>query len=206
MSKNNFFKPTILYKEFLILDLIEKNKYITQREIGKFLCISVSMVNNYLNEFEVKGYIIRKRYSTKTIEYFVTKKGNDRRKLLNIWYLKASKEIYFSAKSNMKSFLEKVIEKGFKKILLYGAGDVAQIILDVIQNDKNIPLKILAIIDDDLYKENNTLLGVKIINPKSINSFVHDGILISSYTHKKIIYDNILKLNYNSNKIIQFFN
>lgn len=48
---NNFFKPTLLYKEFMILDLIEKDSNITQREISKAINIAVSMVNNYLNEY-----------------------------------------------------------------------------------------------------------------------------------------------------------
>ena len=29
------------------------------------------MVNNYLNEYEEEGLIIRKKYSSKTVEYFI---------------------------------------------------------------------------------------------------------------------------------------
>jgi predicted transcriptional regulator len=50
MSNNAFFKPTVLYKEFLILDLIEKNKDITQRQMAEALGVAVSMVNHYLDE------------------------------------------------------------------------------------------------------------------------------------------------------------
>lgn len=46
MSNNTFFKPTPLYKEFMILDLIEKNKDITQREISLQIGAAVSMVNH----------------------------------------------------------------------------------------------------------------------------------------------------------------
>ena len=52
LNNNTFFKPTPLYKEFMILDLIEKNKDITQREIAKHLGIAVSLVNAYLDEYE----------------------------------------------------------------------------------------------------------------------------------------------------------
>ena len=54
MNKNPFFKPTPLYKEFMILDLIEKDAKITQRAISDALGIAVSMVNSYLDEYEVK--------------------------------------------------------------------------------------------------------------------------------------------------------
>ena len=47
MSDNSFFKPTALYKEFMILDLIEKDAHITQRGIAKSIGVAVSLVNNY---------------------------------------------------------------------------------------------------------------------------------------------------------------
>ena len=47
MKDNPFFKPTPLYKEFMILDMVHKNEKITQRAIADALSISVSMVNGY---------------------------------------------------------------------------------------------------------------------------------------------------------------
>ena len=206
LNNNTFFKPTPLYKEFMILDLIEKNKDITQREIGESIGVAVSMINEYLDLYESKGLIKRKHYSTKTVDYFVTKKGTERRKLLNIWYLKSSQEVYFSAKDNISVFLNQISEKGFRKILIYGAGEVAEIVLDAIQNDKVIELDVLAVIDDDLTKEGYTLVNKQIITSDKISDFKHDGILISSYTHHKLIYDKLINTNYDKKNIIQFFN
>jgi DNA-binding MarR family transcriptional regulator len=84
MQDNQFFKPTVLYKEYMILDLIEKNSNITQREMSTQIGIAVSMINEYLDQYEKDKLIRRKKHSTKTVEYFVTKKGSERRKLLNI--------------------------------------------------------------------------------------------------------------------------
>ena len=52
MSKNVFFKATPLYREFMILDTIEKNKFTTQRELSNEVGIVTSMVNNYIDDFE----------------------------------------------------------------------------------------------------------------------------------------------------------
>ena len=205
MSENSFFKPTLLYKEFMILDLIEKDANITQREISKTIGVAVSMINSYLDMYEKDGLIRRKKHSTKTVEYFVTKKGIERRKLLNIWYLKSSHKVYLSAKDNIALFLNQVINKGFKSILLYGAGEVAEIILDIIRNDKAITLEIQAVVDDDSQKENKSLLEKKIVNPNRINDYVHDGILVSSYTHHATIRNRLIESGYDFNKIIQFF-
>lgn len=188
----------------MILDMIEKNKNITQREMSKEIGVAVSMINDYLDEYEKKGLIKRKKHSTKTVEYFVSKKGMERRKLLNIWYLKSSHEVYLSAKDNIIKFINQIIQKGFKKILLYGAGEVAEIMLKVIDED-NLPLIVLSVIDDDSNKENTTIYKSKIVSPLKIDLFQYDGILISSYKHQKSIKYNLMNATISESKIITFF-
>jgi DNA-binding MarR family transcriptional regulator len=203
--KNIFFKPTLLYKEFMILDLIEKDANITQREMSKAIGVAVSMVNQYVDEYEKNGLIKRKKHSTKTVDYFVTKKGMERRKLLNIWYLKSSHEVYLSAKDNIIKFLNQIINKGFKRILLYGAGEVAEIMLQVMIDNYDIPLEVLAVIDDDMNRQNNSIVNLSIISKENINEYHHDGILISSYKHHEAIRKNLVGINYPTNRIIEFF-
>ena len=205
MSDNSFFKPTLLYKEFMILDLIEKDANITQREISKIIGVAVSMINSYIENFVGKGLIKKKKHSTKTVEYFVTKKGMERRKLLNIWYLKSSHEVYLSAKDNIIGFLNQIINKGFKKILLYGAGEVAEIMLQVMNDDNNIPLEVLAVVDDDINRQNEIIVNLPIINKEIINQYVHDGILVSSYKHHEVIRKNLVEINYPLEQILEFF-
>ena len=205
MSDNSFFKPTLLYKEFMILDLIEKDANITQREISKTIGVAVSMINAYLDSYEKKGLIKRKKHSTKTVEYFVTKKGMERRKLLNIWYLKSSHEVYLSAKDNIIKFLNQIINRGFKKILLYGAGEVAEIMLQVMNDDNNIPLEVLAVVDDDMNRQNEIIVNLPIISKENINQYDHDGILVSSYKHHDVIRRNLVEINYPLEQILEFF-
>ena len=86
-------------------------------------------------------------------------------------------------------FLDQIIEKGFKNILLYGAGEVAEILLQAIINDKESPINVLGVIDDDIQKQSHYLVNSKIISKEDIDSIEHDGILISSYTNNETIYD-----------------
>ncbi|MDI6452374.1 winged helix-turn-helix transcriptional regulator [Peloplasma aerotolerans] len=205
MSDNSFFKPTLLYKEFMILDLIEKDRHITQREIAKAIGVAVSMVNSYIDQYEKDGLIKRKKHSTKTVEYFVTKKGMERRKLLNIWYLKSSNNIYIQAKDNIISFLNQIIDKGFKKIILYGAGEVAEIMLQVMNDDNQIPLEVVAVIDDNKDRIGEKLVNIPIITLNELSKYNHDGIMISSYKHHETIHNNLIKIDYPQSKIIHFF-
>ena len=206
MSNNNdFFKPTLLYKEFMILDLIEKNAHVSQREMAVSIGVAVSMINGYINIFEQSKLITRKKHSTKTVEYFITKKGSERRKLLNISYLKSSNNIYIQAKDNIISFLNQIIDKGFKKIILYGAGEVAEILLQTIVTDKIIPIKVLAVVDDNPNKQKHTIVNTKIISLSQVNQIDHDGMLISSHTNRVQMLKNLQQINYNQDKILNFF-
>lgn len=205
MSDNQFFKPTVLHKEYMILDMIEKNPNITQREISKTIGIAVSMVNDHIDDYVKKGFIRKKKHTTKTVEYFITKKGTERRKVLNIWYLKSSHNIYMQAKDNITTFLNQIIEKGFKKILLYGAGEVAEIILQVMNDDNTLPLEVLAVIDDNESKAGQVLVNLPVITLNNLSHYNHDGILISSYTHHEAIKGNLCEIDYPQTQIIEFF-
>lgn len=205
MRDNSFFKPTLLYKEFMILDLIEKDANITQREMSKTIGVAVSMINSYMDSYDKQGLIRRKKHSTKTVEYFVTKKGLERKKVLNISYLNASLNIYKSAKENIVEFLSQIINRGYKNILLYGAGEVAEILLQTILIDSQIPISVIAVIDDETSKQGKILVNTKIISLNNIGEYQFDGILISSYTNQKLILEKLLAINYNKQNILHFF-
>lgn len=205
MNTNSFFKPTPLYKEFMILDLISKDSNITQRELAKKLGSSLSMINSYLDEYESKGYIRREYISSKIVYYHITKKGIERMQYLNIGYLNASQKIHQYAKQNIVSFLTQIIKRGFKKILLYGAGEVAEIMLHAINEDKRIPISVEAVIDDDERKQGKEIANTIIINPNDLYKYNHDGVLISSYSNKEEIYKKLINMKYEKTNILQFF-
>lgn len=205
MINNLFFKPTQLYKEFILLDLISKNPNITQRTLANYLNVSVSNVNNHIDEYEKKGYLKREYLSSKTVEYLITKKGIERKNLLNLNFLKSSQLILDSAKANIIEFINKLKEKNYNKILFYGAGEVAEIMLHVIRKENPQLIEVAGIIDDDVNKQAGSIEGINIISLDKINEIEHDGILISSYAHREIMYKRLLDLGYSKDNILEFF-
>ncbi len=205
MENNPFFIPSPLYKEFMLLDVIEKNPSITQRAMSQSLNVAVSMINSYLSEYEEKGFLLRRYISSKVVEYEITDEGKERRKLLNIWYLDASQRIYVSAKNNIYQFLNTLSINGFKRIALYGAGEFTQIILDTLQKDFIDRMHIVAIIDDEPQKQGTFLQGLLIQALDAIDINQIDGILISSYTHHQSILNRLTGYPVDPSKIIRFF-
>jgi len=205
MTDKSFFKPTQLYKEYMILDLIEKNKDITQRELANHLGIAVSMVNLMLVSLEKNHLLKRKKASSKVVDYVLTKQGFERKKVLNMTYLSSTQKLYESAKENIENFLVEIKNKGYKDILLYGAGEVSEILLNTLKSNKSLDLNCNAIIDDDTLKIGNHILDIPIIDIKDIDLYKNEGILISSYKHKDNIIKKLINIHYDSNNIINFF-
>ena len=188
----------------MLLDVIEKNHTITQRDMSSFINASVSMINEYLMKFERMKYINRVYHSKKRVNYHITKKGVNRRKLLNIWFLSESQSIYFNARNNLASFIRDFI-KADSKLIIYGAGEVCEIFVDMIESSNLNHVRIVGIIDDNTNKQGNDLRGFRISSPDVLNGDLFDHIFIASYNHREQIMDKLSKNNIAKDKIIDFF-
>ncbi len=190
---NKFYKPTPMYKEYQILGLISNNDTITQRMISESLNVAVSMVNKYLKEYEESGFIKINYISDKNVEYRLTKKGEDRIRFLNIGFLSSSNQVYDEARTSVLETLNNVLEKDTENIIMYGAGDVAGIIVDVLNHAQGANVKIIAIIDDDLDKQHTKVGNIEIIALEELKNYNYDEILISSYKQQDMIYEKIIQ-------------
>ena len=202
---SSVFKPTPLYKELQILNLLTNNPKVTQRDIAQNIGISLAMVNSYLEQYEKEGVLKISRDSTRAGLYKLTKRGHERRKILNMEFLEASLDVYNQAKVECINFIVKIKDDGFRKLLFYGAGEVCELLLYVLNNIREVDLEILGVIDDDEEKIGSNITGVSVIRAGDITNYDYDGILVSSYTHNDTIKSKLLALGIEENKIIEFF-
>ena len=200
-----FFSPTSELKELLLLQHIENNHDTTQKEIAKVIDGATSMVNVYIDNLEEKGYLNRDYQSAKIVYYRITLEGLKRKNFLLITYMRELIDLYKLAKNNVEVFIKKIEDRGFKNILLYGAGEVAETIIGVIRDKDSSPINIVALIDDDIEKQNKLFLNYKVISQDAINNYKHDAIVITSYTFEDNIMENLNEMRYDKERIIRFF-
>jgi len=200
-----FLSPTSELKELLLLQHIEKNPDTTQKEIAKVINGAKSMVNVYIDNLEENGYMVRDYQSAKIVYYNITPEGVKRKNYLLINYMRELLDLYRLAKENVEKFLLEIEERGYSKLLIYGAGEVAETILGVIRDRNKDTLKVLAVIDDNDEIQGKELLGYKIISRADINHYEHDAVIITSYAYEDEIRGKLKELNYSENKIIRFF-
>lgn len=200
-----FFNPTVILKELLLLQYIEKNEDCTQKELAKELDTTPSMINVYIGDLEEKGFLIRDYKSLKVVYYMITPDGIKRKNYLAISHMRELLDLYQIAKSNVGKFLASLESKGYKDILLYGAGEVAETIIGVIRDKELSNLNVIAIVDDDVEKHGKGMLGYKIIAKETINMYKHDAIVITSYTFEEDILAKLIEMGYEISSIERFF-
>lgn len=200
-----FFSPTSELKELLLLQHIEKNPDTTQKEIAKVISGAPSMVNVYIDNLEEKNYMVRDYKSAKIVYYNITSEGVKRKNYLAITYFHELLKLYRLAEENIENFLIRLENKGYRNILVYGAGEVAETILGVIKGRTDKPLKVLALIDDDEERQGKELMGYKIISREEIKEYEHDGVVITSYTFEDDITNRLKEIAYPDDRIERFF-
>lgn len=200
-----FFSPTSELKELLLLQHIEKNPDTTQKEIARVIDGAPSMVNVYIDNLEKQNYMVRDYQSAKIVYYNITPKGVKRKNLLLITYMRELLDLYHMAKRNMEMFLKGLEAKGYKDLLLYGAGEVAETMIGVIRDKEETSVNIVAIIDDNVGKQGKEMMGYKIISREEIDKFHHDAIVITSYTFEEKIMERLKEVNYPMDSVEKFF-
>ena len=205
MTHQPFFNPSPLYKEFMLLDVIDKETSITQRRMSSFIHSSVSMINEYLRQYEKDGYVKRIYHSPKVVTYQLSLKGKERLKLLNVWFLSASQKVYLDARSNITDFFNRFIQDTPIDLLIYGAGEFAQIIVDMIEISYPYQISIKCIVDDDTFKVGQSFKTYAIESSQAILQYQYDYIFIASYHHRTEIIQKLSQLGISESKIIDYF-
>jgi DNA-binding MarR family transcriptional regulator len=117
-------------EDFRILRLmgeIDQDGTFSQRELSKRLNISVGLVNTFMKRLVNKGYFKVKTMPRNRLKYFLTPEGLARKSLLTAEYLRYSVNFYRDIKHLILTKYHEMENKEVKKILFYGAGEVAEL-------------------------------------------------------------------------------
>jgi len=200
-----FFNPTGKLKKLLLLEQIQNNNKITQNKLAKYIHSAPSMVNNYIKELEEKGYLKKNKKSRRNIEYLITQKGIDKKNFLLVTYMNELIELYNLTKTNIEAFIKNLIRKNYHKVIFYGAGETAKVIIKVLNNMENIDFKLLFLVDDNINKQNKKFMGYDVFSNEKLKKCDIDTIIITSCVYEKEIRNKLRKLKYPEEKIINFF-
>ena len=146
---------------------IEKNDKISQRYISKDLNVALGLANALIKKFVKKGFLKLSEAPVKRYFYYITPKGLVEKTNLTRQYLKNSLDFYKKAKDNYESIFIQIKHLRFKKVILAGSGELAEIAI-LASNIQNV--RINFIYDNNAKEDMFCGIPVKKVIPKKLQN------------------------------------
>ena len=128
--KNTFNKDVTLN----LLDTVEKKSDTTQLKISSKLGIAVGLANSYLKRCINKGWVKVKTVPVRRYAYYLTPKGFTIKSKLTAEYLYSTFKYFRETRDQFEEIIKLCKKKKYKKVLLFGEGDLTEIAILFIKN------------------------------------------------------------------------
>lgn len=172
-----------------ILEEIEKDGCLSQRELSRKLNISLGLVNSFIKRLAQKGFFKITTIPRNRVAYMLTPKGFAEKTRLTYEFIQYSFRFYKRARRELKTLLGTLESEGVRKVIFYGAGDLAEIAYVSLKETR---LDLVAVVDD--FKAGEIFLGVTVVSPPVLKQIEYDRIIITSICSKNAIFENLARL------------
>jgi DNA-binding MarR family transcriptional regulator len=112
-----------------LLGAIESGEHVTQRSLAAQLGVALGMTNGLISRCVRKGLIKVREVPARRYAYYLTPKGFGEKSRLVSEYLTSSLTFFRQAREEFNAIFEDSKKRSFKRIALYGTGELAEIAL-----------------------------------------------------------------------------
>lgn len=177
MGNLDLFRPPQEMKELSLLQELEKNPIISQRELSHKFGIALGVTNACLKRMVRRGWIRITSLNHHKIGYFLTPKGFTEKTKLTLHLISWTAQHYSTLKDIIGRKLLEMQNKGFQRIVFYGVSDEMEIAYITLQG---LNLKLVGIVEDDEIFNPRMVFGCKLEPVSRVNELRPDSILITS--------------------------
>jgi DNA-binding MarR family transcriptional regulator len=130
-----------------LLTSIERDSTITQRRLAGELGIALGLANSYLRRCVRKGLVKMSHVPLNRYAYYLTPQGFAEKSQLTAEYLAISFNFFRQARGDCAALLLQCAERGWRRIALYGVGDLAEI---MVLSASESSIEMVCIVAEDL--------------------------------------------------------
>jgi DNA-binding MarR family transcriptional regulator len=113
--------------ELNLLAAIERDSSVTQRSLARDLGIALGLANAYLRRCVRKGLVKMREAPINRYGYYLTPQGFAEKSRLTAEYLAVSLDFFRRARTDCAAVFEHCEAQGWRRVALYGAGELAEI-------------------------------------------------------------------------------
>lgn len=170
-----------------LLDAVGKQSNVSQRHLASNMGIALGLANSYLKRCIRKGFIKISEAPANRYLYYLTPKGFAEKSRLTAKYLSYSFAFYRKAGDSCIDVFNKCEANGWRRILLYGMSDLAEIAtLRAQERD----LQIIGIFDP--HTERRRFTGVPVWHVLD-EADPFDGCILTDLNSPLLSYEQLLK-------------
>jgi len=179
MTKEDFtiYKPSDKMRDLRLLEELEKNPIVSQRELSHKFGIALGVTNACLKRMARKGLIRIRDLNHRRIGYYLTAKGFSEKATLTLHLISYIVHHYSELKKIIAERLLGMQSHGLQRIVFYGVSDEMEVAYVTLQG---VNLKLVGIVDDDDKVTSRIIFGYEIEPVSRVQELKPDCILITS--------------------------
>jgi len=170
------FKPSERMRDLQLLEEIELNPRISQRELSHKFGIALGVTNACIKRMARRGLIRLKGMPPRRITYYITPKGFAEKANLALRFFSYNIRHYAEMKKQISKKLIEMQNSGVKRVAFYGLSDEMEVAYVTLQG---LHMKLVGIMDEEKNR-GKRFFGYKATDAKEAKNLNPDGILITS--------------------------
>ena len=183
MTSFNLFKPPQEIRELNLLQELERNPIISQRELSHKFGIALGVTNACLKRMARRGWIRMMNQDHRKIGYFLTPKGFAEKAKLTFHLISWTVQHYSTLKDIIGERLLEIQRKGAERIVFYGVSDEMEIAYVTLQG---LNLKLVGIVEDEDKIDKKESFGFELKGINQIATLNPDAVLITSLIGQEV--------------------
>jgi len=145
-------------KEYIVLNEIDKNSNITQRELSKMIQCSLGSINILLSKMANEGLIKIKRMPMNRIFYMLTPKGIVEKLQKTSNYIKCNYNYIIDTQVKIRMILESLVVKHGEIVVLLEEDEISELVKLSIESNNSVKL----ITQSETYDKSKTVVVLNI--------------------------------------------
>lgn len=177
INNPNLFKPSEELRDLRLLEELERNPIVSQRELSHKFGIALGVTNACLKRMIRKGWVRIKGFDHRRIGYYLTPKGFVEKSRLTFHLISGIVQHYSELKQVIGEKLLEMEHDGKKRIVFYGVSDEMEVAYVTLQG---VHLKLIGIVEDDEKFVPQIIFGYELEPVSRIKELQPDCVLITS--------------------------
>jgi hypothetical protein len=171
------FKPSDEIRDLRLLEELEKNPIVSQRDLSHKFDIALGVTNACLKRMARKGWIRIRGFNHRKIGYYLTPNGFSEKAKLTLHLISHIVQHYSELKKIISQRLLEMQRNGLERVVFYGVSDEMEVAYITLQG---VNLKLVGIVEDDEKYRPQFIFGYELEPVSRIRELRPEGILITS--------------------------